>query len=252
MKIYLKIACCLSGFPLAVCGANLPKQPNIILINIDDLGWADLSYQGSAYYQTPNIDKLKKTGVYFSQAYACASNSMPSRASLMTGQYTPRHGIYTVNPVERGDVRDRKFIPHPNPTALDPQILTLPQMLKNAGYQTCHIGKWHISGNPRLHGMDINIGGNSSGNPSSYFAPYNLPELHEAPQGEYLPYRLAKEAVRYLTEVDKRLVGPKQSLEVEKRRNRHPTSTSYRPYSTLRGLKNPKHTFWTGSACFLF
>jgi len=114
------------------------------LFNIDDLGWTDLTFQGSKYYETPNVDKLRSSGIFFSQAYAGASNSAPSRACLMTGQYTPRHGIYTVDPPDRGKSSDRKLIPCTNRIDLRPDQLTLPQILKNAGYQTANLGKRHI------------------------------------------------------------------------------------------------------------
>ena len=203
MTINRKIAACITGFSFVAYGAYAQKHPNIILINIDDLGWTDLTYQGSSYYETPNVDKLKKSGVYFSQAYTSASNSAPSRASLMTGQYTPRHGIYTVGSSERGNARDRKLIPYPNKEILDTDILTLPKVLKKAGYKTCHIGKWHIGENPYPYGFDINIAGDARGNPDSYFAPYNNPYLPDGPQGEYLPDRLANEVVNFLKTVDK-------------------------------------------------
>ena len=204
MKSISKIACtCITGFSLVSCVSDTPKQPNIILINIDDLGWTDFTFMGSSYYETPNVDKLKSSGIYFSQAYSGGSNSMPSRACLMTGQYTPRHGIYTVPPADRGKARNRKLIPCAIQEELDTQIQTLPQILKNTGYQTCHIGKWHIGKDPNLYGMDKNIAGNHFGHPPSYFAPYKNPDLPDGPDGEYLPERLAKEVVKYLKEVDK-------------------------------------------------
>lgn len=69
------------------------KQPNIVFIMADDLGWTDLGVMGSDYYETPNIDRLASQGMLFTNAYASAANSAPSRACLMTGMYTPRHGI---------------------------------------------------------------------------------------------------------------------------------------------------------------
>lgn len=203
MKLIPKIAACITGFSFVAYGSFAQKYPNIILINIDDLGWTDLSFNGSSYYKTPNVDKLKHSGIYFSQAYAGASNSAPSRACLFTGQYTPRHGIYTVGSSERGNVRDRKLIPYPNKEILDTKMLTFPKVLKEAGYHTCHIGKWHIGADPYQYGFDINIAGDSRGNPDSYFSPYNNPFLPDGPQGEYLPERLAKEVVNFLKNVDK-------------------------------------------------
>ena len=76
-------------------------KPNIIIINVDDLGWKDLGYMGSEFYHTPNIDELSKQGVVFMNAYSGASNCSPSRASLMSGINTPKHGIYTVGNPER-------------------------------------------------------------------------------------------------------------------------------------------------------
>jgi len=227
---------------LVACNTNAPKQPNIILINIDDLGWTDLSFKGSTYYETPNVDRLKNSGVYFSQAYTGASNSMPSRACLMTGQYTPRHGIYTVPPADRGKARDRKLMPCAIKEELDTQIQTLPLILKNAGYQTCHIGKWHIGKDPHWYGIDVNIAGCQYGQPPSYFAPYKNPNLPDGPEGEYLPERLAKEVIKYLKEVDKNRpfflnyatylvhtpLQPKPELE-EKYRNKPSTDAHNNP-----------------------
>ncbi|MXX98067.1 MAG: sulfatase-like hydrolase/transferase [Rhodothermaceae bacterium] len=91
-----------------------PAKPKIVLIYIDDLGWADVGFNGSSYYETPNIDQLANQGIIFPQAYANAPNCAPSRASVMTGQYTPRHKVYTVGTSERGQEEDRRMIPVPN------------------------------------------------------------------------------------------------------------------------------------------
>jgi arylsulfatase A-like enzyme len=82
-----------------------------VLILIDDLGWKDLGYMGSEYYETPNIDKLANQGMIFTQAYSNAANCAPTRASLLTGQYTPRHGVFTVASSERGESAWRRLIP---------------------------------------------------------------------------------------------------------------------------------------------
>lgn len=179
------------------------EAPNIVLINIDDLGWTDLSCNGSNYYETPNIDKLKSSGIWFSQAYAGAANSAPSRACMLTGQNTPRHGIYTVSPADRGKKELRKLVSFPNRESLPDGFQILPKVLKQAGYQTYHVGKWHVTSNPLECGIDKNIGGNHSGHPKSYFPPYKNPDLQDGDDGEFLTDRLGDEAVRLIRQSEK-------------------------------------------------
>ena len=174
------------------------ESPNIVYINIDDLGWTDLTCYGSAYYETPNIDRLASMGLKFTDAYASASNCAPSRAGLMSGQYSPRHGIYTVGTSERGKSRDRKLIPVTNSTTLDDGVVTLVESLKRAGYVTASMGKWHLGEDPRTQGFDINIGGTHAGHPKSYFSPYKNKNLQDGPDGEYLTDRLTSEGISFL------------------------------------------------------
>lgn len=184
-----------------LCGQT--AQPNIVLINIDDLGWADLSSQGSGYYQTPNIDRLRSEGVFFDHAYAGAPNSAPSRACLMTGLNTPRHGVYTVSPPDRGRSEDRKLIPYPNRTVPDSTLVLLPEALHRQGYSTFHIGKWHLGVDPTEQGFDRNIGGNMAGNPSTYFSPYGNKNLPDGADGEFLTDRLTDEAIGLIDSRDR-------------------------------------------------
>ena len=184
------------------------ERPNIILINIDDLGWTDLACNGSKYYETPNVDQLKANGIWFQEAYAGAANSAPSRACMLTGMNTPRHGMFTVGTSARGGKpgkTKRRLIPIKNKGILDAGIQMLPQVLHDAGYQTAHIGKWHVTEDPTQNGMDYNIAGCHAGSPGSYFAPYakKIEHLTQGPDGEYLTYRLANEMEKYLRNVDK-------------------------------------------------
>lgn len=158
------------------CNPELPV--NIVIINVDDLGWKDLSVMGSEYYETPHIDSLFSKGMTFSNAYAAASNCAPSRASMMTGLWTTRHGIFTVGNSDRGKAKHRKLVPIKNKTVLSDSIPTLPEILKQKGFHTIHAGKWHISKDPLLRGIDINIGGASNGHPRSYYPPYINVDLH--------------------------------------------------------------------------
>ncbi len=184
---------------LHFCTRDKEEKPNIIYINIDDLGWKDLGAMGSEFYETPHVDALAQEGVVFTNAYASAANCAPSRACCLTGQYPPRHGIYTVNNSDRGNPRTRKLIPVKNRTDLPDDQVTIAENLKAKGYATAHIGKWHLGDDPTSQGFDINIGGSGIGHPKSYFSPYQNPRLEDGPTGEYLTDRLADEAIRFIS-----------------------------------------------------
>jgi len=152
--------------------ATYKIKPNIVIVNIDDMGWKDLGFMGSEYYETPNIDNLSASGMVFTNGYAASANCAPSRACLMTGKWTPRHGIYTVGSSERGASKHRKLIPVENTETLSKMHEIIPGVLKKNGYKTCHAGKWHLSDDPLEYGFDENIGGGHNGNPKSYYPPY--------------------------------------------------------------------------------
>jgi arylsulfatase A-like enzyme len=174
-------------------------RPNILLINVDDMGWKDPAVMGSRYYETPNIDKLAAKGIILSNAYASAANCAPSRACLMSGQYTPRHGIYTVGNSDRGRSSDRKIVPTPNNTTLPDSILTLAEILQSNGYRTIHAGKWHLGADPCSQGFDVNIGGAHYGHPpGGYFSPYKNTALSDGEPGEYLTDRITTDVMEVL------------------------------------------------------
>ncbi len=188
---------------ISVIFAN--DKPNIIYINVDDLGWADVGYQGSEYYETPHIDKLSKQGMVFSNAYAAAANCAPSRASALTGLATPRHGVYTVKSSARGNSHTRKLIPTQNTLHIKSNKLTLGHALQRTGYITATMGKWHVSENPLKNGFDINIAGSDAGGPytGGYHSPYKYPNLVNDQPGEYLTDRLTDEAIKFITNYKK-------------------------------------------------
>ena len=196
---------------LGVCGFQGYSQPrpNIVFILADDLGYSDLGCTGSDFYQTPNIDGLAAQGTCFTSAYAPAANSAPSRASILTGLYAPRHGIYTVSPSARGRREDRRLIPVETKDVLDASFVTVAEALHAAGYTCAHIGKWHLgedaSGRgPCSQGFDVNVGGGHQGAPYTYYYPYrnrsgeSLPGLEEGSPGEYLTDRLTDEALDFI------------------------------------------------------
>jgi arylsulfatase A-like enzyme len=191
----------LIAFLFTSCTQKVEK-PNIIIFLVDDLGWKDVGYMGSKYYETPNIDQMAREGMKFTNAYANAPNCAPTRASIMSGMYTPRHGVYTVSNPDRGKSENRMLIPSPNKRILDGSFVTLAEALKENGYTNCHVGKWHLGADsttsPTAQGFDVNIGGNTAGAPRSYFSPYKNPNLIDGSKGEYLTDRLTDEALTFI------------------------------------------------------
>ena len=184
------------------------KKPNIVFILADDLGAHDLSFAGSDYYETPNLDGLAKEGIQFSQGYAAAQVCSPSRASILTGQYTPRHGVTdwigAASGEKWGKTNNTKILPPEYSHAIASNSTTIAEALKEGGYKTFFAGKWHLgheSNSPENYGFDINIGGWEVGNPKGgYYAPWNNPKLDYKYEGESLTMRLAQETADFISE----------------------------------------------------
>ena len=121
------------------------RRPNFVFILIDDMGWRDMGFSGNDFAETPNTDRLAREGIIFSQAYSSAPNCAPSRACIMSGQYPPRHGIYTVV-----DERHAPGSPHHkivaahSKDAMDTEVITIAECLKDAGYATAAFGMWNL------------------------------------------------------------------------------------------------------------
>lgn len=189
----------------------MPKtQPNILFILIDDMGWKDLSCYGSTFYETPNIDRLAAEGMSFTDAYAACPVCSPTRGSILTGKYPARLGITdwidwegSMHPA-KGKLIDAPYI-----KALPSNEETLASALSSANYQTWHVGKWHLGGDghyPNQVGFDVNIGGCEVGSPApgSYFSPWTIPTLQDAPvpEGTYLTDYLTNESIHLLEKRD--------------------------------------------------
>ncbi len=127
------------------------RGPNIVYIMADDLGWTDLACYGSRYYETPHLDALAAGGMKFTDAYTCGPNCQPTRAALLSGQYGPRTGVYTVGDIDRFNWRSRPLRPVDNVTSLPLDKITIAQTLKSAGYATGMFGKWHLGEQGQYH-----------------------------------------------------------------------------------------------------
>lgn len=171
------------------------RPPNIVFILADDLGWTDTAVYGSSYYETPNIDRLAAQGTKFNRYHNC-QNCQPTRAALMTGQYSPRTGVYTVGGIDRFDWSMRPLRPVDNVQQLPLNKTTVAQSLKSAGYATGMFGKWHLgeSGDhhPSKRGFDeaiVTMG--------KHFDFVTNPKV-DYPKGEYLADFLTDRATEFL------------------------------------------------------
>ncbi len=192
--------------PLLLLGSTATavaqEQPNVVVLFVDDLGWADLGYQNPKF-DSPNIDKLKDDGVYFSRNYISTATSSPSRASLLTGKDALRCGfvrhIYDVEdpsaPREEfqtfandpGKMKSRAWLPL--------EEVTYAERLREEGYYNMFVGKWHLGHEPYYpiyQGFDDMYGTCEHGHPRSYYAPFFNGET---------PFPNAEKGEDYLTEL---------------------------------------------------
>jgi arylsulfatase A-like enzyme len=190
----------------------MTKKPNLIFILIDDLGWRDLGCYGSTFYETPNLDRLASQGMRFSDAYASCPVCSPTRASVMTGKYPATVGITDwidhggkTHPL-KGKLVDVPYLKH-----LPASEHTLARALRDGGYATWHVGKWHLGGKghlPEDHGFEVNIGGCEAGSPGAggYFSPWSIPALRDAevPEGTDLTDHLTDCAIELIRKRDGR------------------------------------------------
>ena len=173
--------------------------PNVIVVLVDDMGWRDLSCQGSPYFETPNIDRLAASGMRFTHGYSACTVCSPTRAAMLTGQYPAR--LHITDWIAGHDRPFAKLKPPAWQKFLPLEAVTVAERLKSAGYATASIGKWHLGGQPYFpehQGFDLNVGGYDRGQPPSYFSPYRIPTLPEGQDGEYLTDREAADAVKFI------------------------------------------------------
>jgi arylsulfatase A-like enzyme len=176
-----------------------PPKTNVVLILADDLGWTDLHCFGSELYETPNIDKLARDGMRFTQNYSACTVCSPTRSAILTGKYPARLHITDWIP---GQMPDNPKLIVPDWTKYLPlEEITIANVLHDHGYATASIGKWHLGGKeyyPEKHGFDFNLAGTDKPNTDHYFSPYGIPTLPDGPMGEYVTDRLTNAAIRFI------------------------------------------------------
>jgi arylsulfatase A-like enzyme len=233
MRIVLMLLAAFLAAPIALSAADAatPTRPNVVLFLVDDMGWMDCGVYGSKYYETPNIDRFAKQSMRFTNAYSQPLCS-PTRASILTGQYSARHQITTASGHQPPQAPGYKFLPDTAPADvemllpqsknyLEPSQVTLAETLRAAGYRTAHIGKWHLGLTephwPEQQGFDLAFHCHPDpGPPGGYFSPYRVlvpgsekPKpvpgvryttgtITDGPAGEYIVDRQAAEAVKFI------------------------------------------------------
>jgi arylsulfatase A-like enzyme len=200
----------------SAASAEAPK-PNVVLFLVDDMGWIDAGVYGSQYYETPEVDRLAKRGMLFTDAYSAHPLCSPTRASILTGKYPARLGITTaaghLPPQPKDAPRypdrappNRQVITPESLRYLDPEEYTLAEALRDAGYRTGHFGKWHLGLKPEhwpeRQGFDVAWHGKPDAGPRSYFSPYRFEAgtVTDGPEGEYIVDRQTDEAIRFIKE----------------------------------------------------
>lgn len=214
MRKYIAWMAPFAVFPVpALCHGQECGHPNIIIFLVDDMGWLDSSCYGSRFYRTPNMDSLAQKGMMFTDAYSACNVSSPTRAALMTGK-SPA-SLHLTDFIPGHDFRWAKMLPPDWRRYLPVEETTVAEVLKEAGYATWHVGKWHLGQEeiyfPQNQGFDINIGGCGAGAPGQpglktkgYFSPYGVQyNLTPGPEGEYLTDRLTEEALSLIRQRDR-------------------------------------------------
>jgi len=188
---------------VTLLAASVDAKPNFVFFLIDDMGYMDIGANNpSTFYETPNIDRLAATGMRFTNGYAANPVCSPTRYSIMTGKHPSRVDATNFFSGRRSG----RFAPAPLNDRMSLQEVTIAESLREAGYRTAFLGKWHLGPTeefwPEHQGFEFNIGGHHKGSPpGGYFAPYKNPRLPSGPDGEHLPVRLTNEAIKILDQV---------------------------------------------------
>lgn len=198
-------------------GENETKRTNVVFFLIDDLGWMDLGCQGSSYYRTPHIDQLASAGMRFTDAYSACNVCSPTRAAVMTGKYPARLLLTQWLPSGRWDASKNRLREARYVSNLPLEEYTIAEALRDDGYRTAFLGKWHLGPLPYYfpehQGFELNVAGRDYGAPGSYFYPFEgtwrIPTtgkmlVKDSPlagvEGDYLVDRIAEEGEKFVRE----------------------------------------------------
>jgi len=199
----------------SLIAAARKKRPNIIFFLVDDMGWMDSPVYGSRYYETPNMERLARRSMRFTNAYAASPLCSPTRASILTGKYPAR--LHITLPVghlpplppgtpefpEKAPPGKKVLLPR-SWRFLPPEEYTIAEALRDAGYRTAHIGKWHLGllpeHWPEVQGFEVSFHGAPDPGPPSYFSPYGFRAgtVTDGPRGEYITDRATDEALKFI------------------------------------------------------
>ncbi|MDB4786340.1 sulfatase-like hydrolase/transferase [Planctomycetaceae bacterium] len=186
-------------FPQTALWGEEPSKPNIVVFLADDMGWGDSATYGHPLIKTPNLDKLASQGVKFTQCYSACGVCSPSRSAILTGRTPYRNGVY-------------RHLSGNHEAHLRLSEITYPKLLKTIGYETCHVGKWHLNSLPQFntseypqpgdHGYEYWMATHNNAEPS-HKNPNNFVR-NGKPVGKLTGFSaqlVAAEATRWLSEV---------------------------------------------------
>ncbi|MBV6501404.1 MAG: hypothetical protein CJBNEKGG_03915 [Prosthecobacter sp.] len=207
MRPFLLFLCFLSFTPAPA------RPPNVVVILADDLGWSDTTLHGTtALHETPNLERLAKRGMTFTRAYSASPLCSPTRSALLTGLSPARTGVTTPSchvpqvvlkaTLPASAAPNQKAVQPTPPTRLGTEHRTLAEALKEAGYATAHLGKWHLGPEPYSpleQGFDVDIPHHPGPSPAgSFIAPWKFAGFREKAPGEHIEDRMAAEAAAWM------------------------------------------------------
>jgi arylsulfatase A len=194
----------LSSLGAAATASAAAPPINFVFILADDYGWTDTSFNGSKFYETPNIDRLAKSGMIFTDGYSASPVCSPTRSAIMTGKYPARLHLTSHLQGASNRFHFTKVIQPNARLALPLEETTIAEVLRKKGYRTACVGKWHLGAKgflPSDQGFDVAHAGDEAGSTSNFFYPQWKTKINlEGKEGDYLTDRLTTLAIEFIEE----------------------------------------------------